>query len=341
MLGAGIAAAAICLLASPSSLHARRQSPSQSRAGTRWSAKQSSSASVALPRPGYAIAPGDLLSVYVVAVPELSRSYRVSSSGRITLPMLSHPVTAQGLTPDELAETIGHALRQQGLISRPDVLVTVESSPTNSIAVAGSVVKPGVYPVFGPTTIVAVLSRAGGLSANAGSTAIVMRGPKAMQWLKTSGDRHQLFPPTRVVKVPVRHLLDTGDELQNLRLFPGDAVEVPRAGIVYVVGAVKRAGGFALTGEQNEITVLQAIALAGNVTHTAMLKDAVIIRRNSQPAAGREQIRVNLKEILSGKKPDRRLSPGDILFVPDSTGKRVLARALAAATGVVIYRAPL
>lgn len=337
---------------------------SKSDAPMQSNARHTIPAGGASPLPAYTIAPGDLLDIYVVAVPELSRNYRVSPAGHITLPMLDHPIQAQGLTPDQLSETIARRLRRQGLITHPDVLVSVDSSPGNSIVVTGSVSKPGVYPAYGPTRIVAILSRAGGLSPDAGSTAVVMRGAKAMHWLESldtdGATKHPARPP-RIVKVPIRHLLDTGDEGQNLALYPGDEVDVPRAGVVYVVGAVHRAGGFALTGEAGRLTVLQAIALAGNVTRTAMLKDALIIReerghqervrqergrqkpdwRAPGQSTRREQIHVNLKAILAGKKTDRWLGAGDILFVPDSTGKQVLARALAAATSVAVYRAPL
>ena len=330
-------------------LRAQNQRPILPEAGGRRpsNAEPEISTGAAFPLPGYTVAPGDILRVYVVAVPELSRSYRVGPSGRITLPMLDHPIEAQGLTPDQLADAIGRCLRQQGLITHPDVLVSVESSPSNCIVVTGSVAKPGVYPAYSPASVVAILSRAGGLSPDAGNTAIVIRGPKAMRWLEASdpsgvsSSTRKLAKPPRIVKVPIRHLLDTGDERQNLLLYPGDEIDVPRAGVVYVVGAVHRAGGFALTGEASELTVLQAIALAGNVTRTAVLKNAVIIRQNPNDSAGRKQIRVNLKEILSGKASDRSLCAGDILFVPDSAGKQALGRALAAATSVAIYRAPL
>lgn len=305
--------------------------------------EQTSPQAEQLPPVDYTISPGDQLEVYVVAVPELSRTYRVDPQGRITLPMLDRPVSAEGLTPDELSDAISQDLVQQGLLSHPDVLVTVQSSPSNSIAVTGSVAKPGMYPVYGETTILDVLTEAGGISAGAGSTAIVMRGAKAMQLFAGSASSDARDDPqqaARMVKIPVRHLLDTGDEQQNLTLYPGDRIDVPRAGIVYVVGAVNRAGGFALTGEQGRLTVLQAVALAGNVSHTAKLHDTVIIRQNSKSLTGHEQIEVDLKKILSGKAPDRTLQAGDILFVPNSTGKQVLARALAAITTVAIYRVP-
>lgn len=328
----------------PVCAHAQQNPPDQTISRKRSSAESSISGPGEMPVSGYAISPGDLLEVFVVGVPQLSRSYRVSPTGQITLPMLDRPIAAQGRTPNGLAEAIAQALRRQRLVSHPDVLVSVTSSPGSSVAVNGSVAKPGVYPVFAPTTIVAILSRAGGLARDAGSTAIIMRGPEAAklsQSEETSGSSNHAFSAREIVKVPIRHLLDTGDEAQNLPIYPGDEIDVPRAGVVYVVGAVNRAGGFALTGEQNALTVLQAIALADNVTRTALLKHAVIIRQDPKLPTGRKQIRVNLKRILDGKSGDRELTAGDILFVPDSRGKQVLARALAAVTSVAIYRAPL
>jgi polysaccharide biosynthesis/export protein len=315
------------------------QTPAQNRPGSEPASSSGGEAALS----GYTVAPGDILDVYVVGVPELSRTYRVSPFGRLTLPMLDHQIAAEGLSLDELSEAISQALRQEGFVSHPDVLVSVQSSPSNSVAVTGSVVNPGVYPIFGQTTIVNILSQAGGLATDAGSTAVVMRGPKAMQSLKAADtpDATTTSPmPPRIIKVAIRHVLETDDQDQNLALYPGDNVNVPRAGIVYVVGAVNRAGGFALTGEENRLTVLQTIALAGNTTHSAVTKNAMIIRPNTNVPSGHDEIKVNLKSILSGKAPDRTLSAGDILFVPDSTGKRVVAQALSTAMSVAIYRVP-
>ncbi len=320
--------------------------PDKAAPGSSRSKKKASTSPEEMTLLGYTISPGDLLDVYVVGVPQLSRTYRVSPFGELTLPMLSHPIPAKGLTPNQLSQAIAKALRREQLVSHADVLVTVRSSPSNSVAVTGAVVNPGVYPIYGQTTVLDVVSKAGGLAPDAASTAIVMRGSKAMQILQmqkastsTSASGAARASP-RIIRVPIRHLLDTGDQQQNVLLYPGDRLDVPRAGIIYVVGAVKRAGGFALTGEKKHLTVLQAIALAGNVTHTAASKRTVIITPNLKSTSGHQEIHVNLKKILAGKAPDRELAAGDILFVPESTGKRVFARAIAAATTVAIYRVP-
>lgn len=341
-----VVVAALSLLCLPPSVRAQRMVKPDEAAPGQLHTQRKEKTSISpedMALLGYTISPGDQLDVYVVGVPQLSRTYRVNPFGQLTLPMLGHPIMAKGLTPDQLSQAISSELRKEQLVTHPDVLVTVRSSPSNSVAVTGSVVNPGAYPVYGQTTVLDLISKAGGLAPDAGSTAVLMRGPKAMRLLKQktlSPSGSVAKPPQRVIRISIRHLLDTGDQQQNVTLYPGDRLNVPRAGIIYVVGAVNRAGGFALTGEKKHLTVLQAIALAGNVTHTASSKHTVIITPNSNGIAAHNEVRVNLKKILSGKAPDRELAAGDILFVPESTGKRVFAKAIAAVTTVAIYRVP-
>jgi polysaccharide export outer membrane protein len=180
---------------------------------------------------------------------------------------------------------------------------------------------------------------------DAGSTATITRGEAALRsfGLTTEKDlesSQSLIPAT--VTVNLKRLLETGDPSLNVEVFPGDRVTVPRAGIVYVVGAVTRSGGFPMTSAREEMTVLKALALAGDVTSTAKKKKAMIIRKTPALPGGREEIPVDLNAVLAGSSPDRALQANDILFVPDSGSKRALRRAADAAvqvgTGVVIYR---
>jgi polysaccharide export outer membrane protein len=114
-------------------------------------------------------------------------------------------------------------------------------------------------------------------------------------------------------------------------LYPGDRVTVQRAGIVYVVGAVNRPGGFPLKAGQEDMSVLQALALAEDLKPTAARKKAMIMRKCATAPNGREEIPVNLNNVLGGKEVDPRLQADDILFVADSTGKRALRRGAEAA----------
>ena len=291
----------------------------------------------------YTIAPDDLLNISVIDVPELSQDYRVGADGTIVIPMLSEPIDAEGLTPRELSAVISNKLRGAGLVSHPFVTVTVKTSRVNSVAITGAVKSPQIYPLFGQTTLLNVLSQAGGLSDSAADTAIITRGEIAMRILGLQDKAGDPVPQT--LKVNLKKLLQNGDSSANVAIYPGDSVTVQQAGIVYVVGAVNRAGGYTLAGAWQDMTVLKAIALAGNVTSTALQKKTVIIRKNPSAKNGREEIPVNLKKILAGHAPDQRLEANDVLFVPDSTAKKAFRQGVQAALGIgsslLIYHAPL
>jgi polysaccharide biosynthesis/export protein len=287
----------------------------------------------------YVIDADDILDVYVVDVPQFSRDYRVSPDGTIAIPLLASPVKAEGLTLNQLSALIAEQLRAAGLVSNPHVVVSVKSSLAHAVAITGAVNTPQVYPIFAPTTLLDVLSQAGGLAPDAGSTAIITRSGPVADFRLAGNPGPSGTEGT--IRVDLQKLLATGDPGLNVTIYPGDKVTVQRAGIVYVVGAVERPGGFPLNSGREKMTVLQAVALGEGLKTTALQKKAMIIRRRQQFPNGREEIPVNLKRILSGHAPDPGLEANDILFIPDSASKRALHRgaeaAVQIATGLVIW----
>jgi polysaccharide biosynthesis/export protein len=111
-----------------------------------------------------------------------------------------------------------------------------------------------------------------------------------------------------------------------VEIIPGDTVFVSRAGIVYVVGDVARPSGFMI--EDNTLTVLKVLALAGGGTRTASLNGSKILRQTEN---GVKEIPVPLKKILHAKAPDIAMVKGDLLFVPSSAGKALAYRGVDAA----------
>jgi len=288
----------------------------------------------------YVIAKDDLLDIFVLGVPEVSRDYRIGADGMITLSMLPKPVMAEGLTLDQLSSAIRQAFLDAKLVTDPQVVVTVKSSPLNSVVLSGAVKKPGVYPVYGHTTLLRVLTQAEGLSEDAGSTATVTRGPNAPGDPGSDaahGTQNSNPESSHTVKVDVVGLWQKGEASLDVDLYPGDRVTVQKAGIVYVIGAVNRAGGFVLN-DQNPMTVLTAIALANNFTPTAKSSKAVIIRKNPKAPGGREEIAVDLKKILSNHAPDEQLLANDILFVPESGGKKALSTVMPSVLNAAVIR---
>jgi polysaccharide biosynthesis/export protein len=292
----------------------------------------------------YVISADDLLEVSVFDVPEFSRTYRVSPSGSVTLPLVPAPIAAAGLTTAQLARAIRDRLQADGLVSKAQVTVEVKESRLHSVAVTGAVKKPQIYPVFAQTTLLDVLSQAEGLSEDAGQVATVTRGDLALaaQGLPGRQDGGGQSPIAQTMTIDLKRLLQTGDPRLNIALYPGDRVTVQRAGIIYVAGAVGRPGGFTLKNDQEQMTVLKAIALAEDLKSTAVKSRAMIIRDDGRTPSARQELPVNLSEVLQGRAPDPPMQANDILFVPDSSAKKAMRRAAEAAvqiaTGVLIWR---
>jgi len=293
----------------------------------------------------FLITPDDLLEIIVFDVPQMSREYRVSPSGDIVFPLLARPIIAAGKTPVQLSQAIATELRGAGMLSNPQVNVEVKESRLHSVAVTGAVKKPQIYQVFGRTTLLDVLSQAEGLAPEAGKTVVVTRGEFALRQVQlrsSSESEGTTDPAVRTTTVDLKRLMETGDPALNIGIYPGDRVTVQRAGIVYVVGAVNRPGGFPLSDDQEDLTVLKAVALAQDLKSTAIRSKAVIIRKNARFPEGREEIPVDLKMVLARRAPDPTMRPSDILFVPDSPGRKAMGRlaeaAVQATTGIVIWR---
>lgn len=302
------------------------------------------SAAPSLALPDCIISPDDVLSLYVYDAPDVSGEYRVSPTGQIEIPLLSAPIVAAGETLAQLSGLISERFRKSEIYSHPRVTVAIKESRVHAIAIAGAVKKPQIYPVFGKTTLLDLLSQAEGLADDAGSLAIVTRGAIAMQIIKSPEACGAASKPAScdsTFSVDLGRLTETGDPLLNVDLYPGDRVTVQRAGIVYVVGAVNKPGGFPLKTGQENMTVLQALAFAEDLKPTAAQKKAMIIRKNPASTDGREEIAVNLTKVLAGHEHDTELRANDILFVPDSNEKRALRRgaeaAVTAATWGIIY----
>ena len=280
----------------------------------------------------YLINPGDVLEIYVYDVPELTHSYTVSPSGTVTVPLLPNPVHAAGLTPDQLARGLEEAFRQSGRLRRPEIAVSVtKPSITESVAVEGAVKNPLILPAMARAKLVDILTQCGGLTDDAGTNVTITRGPLAMRDLAAEGG---VATPTLTVEL--KKVMDVTDPASMVTVWPGDRVSVERErpDVYYVLGEVKSPGGYTLKKGHEELTVLRALALAGDATSVAKKSKAMIIRKDPKGPQGREEIKLDLQKVLMGKSPDPKLQADDILFVPGSNGKKAL-RTIENAPGMI------
>lgn len=260
--------------------------------------------------PAQKIGPNDLLAISVYDAPELTRTVRVGADGMIRLPMLKQRIGVEGLMPGEIEAAVAGALKAEQLLVDPFVTVTVAEYHSRPISVMGAVKKPVTFQAIGPVTLLEALARAEGLTPDAGPEVLVSRaqpGPDG-------------YPAALVQRIAVKTLIDAADPEVNVQLRGGEEIRVPEAGKVYVVGNVKKPGGFPVN-DNTETTVLKALAMSEGLLPFAA-KQAYIYRREAGPGGAKNEIPIELKQIMDRKAPDVPLLANDILYIPDRSGRR-------------------
>lgn len=266
--------------------------------------------------PDFRLGADDQVTVSVLQAPELNAVVRVSEQGFVSLPLLG-AVRAAGLSAADLEHTL-ESLLDAKYIRNPDVTVQVSEVRSRAVSVIGAVQRPGVVQVDDSASLLSVLSLAGGLTEEAGSSVLVLhRGDAAPS------------------EIPLKPLMDGNDVHLNVGVRAGDVITVRPADIVYVVGAVNKPGAFAVRGN-DRLTVLRALALGEGLASTADKKDAVVVRTGRD--GERSEIKVDLGSLLKGRTSDVTLQAHDVLFVPTSGGKVAARTTLDALVRVLTWR---
>jgi len=286
------------------------------------SAQKAESAS-SYPVPILKIGSGDLIQVRMFENPELSGSFRVDAAGNIVLPLIGE-VPVAGETADAVGAQVANRYVQAGILKAESAYATISvvEYATQGITVNGEVKAPGIYPALGVRMLNDIIAAAGGETPTAASKVVITHRNDPDQPVTVFYDPSALTPTVPKVQV-----------------LPGDSIIVPRAGIVYVLGDVNRSGGFILDGRQ-ELTIEEAMALAGGSAKAAALKRVQLVR--SLKDGRKEAITVSVRDIYKGKAPDVALKDGDVVYVPTSTAKLVAEQAVTSALGIgssiTIYR---
>src|SRR3984893_3413423 len=256
----------------------------------------------------YIIGNGDVIDIEVFDVKELSREVRVSQTGSIGIPLVPVRLHVGGLTELQAEQKIAEVLEANGLVSHPQVSVSVKERKSKPITIVGAVAHPMVYQADRQITLLDALAEAGGIASDAGESVIVTRAetdpspddtstppaispeeaapapaapatagssptPAVSQSVSSSsaaspsapisatqvgtpaasanGTSGDAVPPplANTITVNLNQILETGNTSNNIALMPGDIVTVPHAGIVYVLGAVNKPGGFAVSND--------------------------------------------------------------------------------------------
>jgi len=157
----------------------------------------------------YVIGQGDVLEVFIWRNEKLSREVVVMPDGNISLPLIQN-IKAEGLTILQLRYVITQKLSQY--VESPKVTVMMMEMNSYKVSVLGRVLKPGVYPVTGKTSIIEAISMAGGFTEWANKRNVtVMRGQEGEE---------------RSIAININKIISGKDPSQNILLRRGDTVIV-------------------------------------------------------------------------------------------------------------------
>ena len=286
----------------------------------------------------YVLGPGDQIALHVADMDDMPQGpLKIDPTGLIDLPLIGR-VQAAGLTVDQLHEEIAAKLSKY--VHSPDITINLSGMESRPVSVVGEVSNPGIHQLSGPTRLLDVVSLCGGLKPDAGPSLLVTRDAR---WGKLEGSEVKLDQATgaTTTTISVDSLLKLKSPDENILMRPGDVVSVPKGELIYVVGDVKKAGGFVLSTHRT-MSVSEAVSLAEGLGPDSAAGSARILRPNPNGDGEHTLIAVNVNKIFQGKEPDVKLYADDILFVPHSGFKvgsrRAIEAAIGVTTGMLIYK---
>ncbi len=238
----------------------------------------------------YQIGSGDVLSITVYGYDELKTKARVSETGSIEFPLIG-TVQVGGMKTSAAAGRIEELLAD-GYIVKPQVQIYIEEFKSKKVAALGPFNRPGLLELSGPTTLLELISKAGGLHKDAGETITVTRD--------TEGGQQQ------IITIDVKKLIEDGDAASNIPILGGETVAVAKGEppVCYITGQVKKPGSYVWT---KNATVLKMVSLGGGFTGMAA------------------ESRIKINRVVAGKKQelknvslDTLVEPDDVIEVPES-----------------------
>jgi len=245
--------------------------------------------------------PGDLFEVQVFGVPQYDYKARIDDDGSTSLPLIGK-VQLAGMSMADAERSIAGKLAATNNIKDPHVFVHIVESPNHFVTVSGEVKNPGAIQVYGDKYLMDVISAAGGFTPLSSPMLTIYR---------------------RASQTPIQIQLPSDPALlgsKNINVYPGDNVVVSKVGVIYVLGAFHQQGALPLRNNA-QVTLLEAMSLAGGVNYEAAANKAYILR--SGPA-GQVEIPFNVNDVLKHRVADRVLLNEDIILIPTNNMRAAL-----------------
>ncbi len=266
----------------------------------------------------YRLGGGDLIEVSVYGVDKFNHDLRINSSGYINLPLVGE-IEVAGKTASQVEQELKLRLHPD-IIKDPHVSVFVKDYRSQPVFILGAVKSPGQYQITRQIQLVDIIAMAGGLAPQAADQLTLQRRSSESEPASEGVANN----PPEVTQIDLKELLVEGNLALNVSIRGGDVINVPEKEVklFYVIGQVNRPGAFALPEGEKQFLLTQAIAWAGGPGKTAKLSKGILIRYEEVSGA-RQEIALDFKKVLNGKRPDVPVQPEDVIFIPGSTAKTI------------------
>lgn len=238
----------------------------------------------------YIVGEGDVLKITVYNHPDLTTTARVTGEGDILFPLIGQ-VRVGGLTLSRVVDKIS-AMLADGYIVEPQITVFIEDYRSKKAVVMGQVQNPGLFVLHGQITFLELISKAGGLTKDAGDKATIKRRSNQPD---NSENR---------ITIDLKRLIEKGDMSLDMPIMDGDSIYISKAGVFYASGEVRNPAAYKY---EEGLTVVKAITMAGGFTDKAATGRIKIMRKRS----GKE-------EMIERVKMDEPVLPEDVIVVPES-----------------------
>lgn len=253
------------------------------------------SARATAPGSDYRVGPGDVLEISVFQAEELDRTVRVRPDGTISLPLLGVLAVENQSTSD--LEDLLRRRYEADYVRNPQISVFVREYRSHPISILGEVRQPGLYYLQEPRSLLEMLSMAGGLNEDAGTTVFLRRPDPAHPGVND------------LISVELASLLHDERRALAVMVQDDDTLYVPKAGVVFVEGAVKKPGAYPLQGAP---TILKAITMAGGLAFEAKRSGVRLVRDSGGEP---EVTRVDVVRIREDPSLDLVIQDGDVVVV--------------------------
>jgi polysaccharide export outer membrane protein len=268
------------------------------------------------------LSPGVLLGFSVYDAPEMDATLRVTADGKIDVPLVG-ALQVGGMSVTDVRVKIKDALIAGEFFKNPQVSIDILQVAPSFVTVFGEVQTPGRFQILSPIGLSQALALAGGETTEAGTEIEI---------------RHSAGSDNAVENVHYdKENSQSGKS--DITIAPGDVVTVRRAGVVYVLGAVHRPGGFLMLN-RGSLDLLEALTLAEGTSLEASTDQIRVLHRQDGRLL---EITVKLSSMTTGKTVPPALGDKDIVYVPASKAKSVLVNGAAivgASVGALLYRVP-